>query len=340
VGPKISQPGCTDGGFGYCSYHTDSTYIGGSYGEACSYAAGCRTVWSHRTTHNLCFSQNPNVCSGSSTTQADVYTGMTVGHQDVEGVACPGGTAVAYDGKCPTGAYTDPITAEEAANRRNLMEGQMPSAKPQIDALASALSDMFTRVPVNIEELDGAPQVQDVANVSGPTTNTTKPDGTTVQTATAWDFKPYGLTKGFGYATSGAWDEQKTTTTCAGGGTQCTTETTTTTQDDSPTAEGDDPERDFCKDYPNRAGCLELGDPPADEIPRRNENIAWTPETINLPAGCPAPFTFSVLGQSYQLSYAIVCDWATRIKPFVLALGLMSALMIVVAALGGNRGSA
>ncbi|MDD5215382.1 MAG: virulence factor TspB C-terminal domain-related protein [Methylococcales bacterium] len=48
---------------------------------------------------------------------------------------------------------------------------------------------------------------------------------------------------------------------------------------------------------------------------------------------CPEPETFAVLGSHYEISYQPLCDLAESIRPFVIAMGAFSSLMIVVTAL-------
>jgi len=251
---------------------------------------------------------------------------------------CGGVVTTSFDGRCPTGQYGETITPEEAESKRRLAEdaGKMPRLTEA--QLAQAISEVVQQIPVPIHD-DYRPQVADVPDVAGATTTTTSADGTTKTEAIAWDFEPYGLTKGFGYAASGAWDKETTTTTCPGGGTQCTTETETQSTDGQ--TEGDTAEEsdavDFCKGHPERAGCVELGDMPTDEVPRTSLALAYSAETISLPSGCPPDV---VLPRGQVFSYATACDAATLARPLVIAAAAVTALWICVAAVGGTRGSA
>jgi hypothetical protein len=50
-------------------------------------------------------------------------------------------------------------------------------------------------------------------------------------------------------------------------------------------------------------------------------------------AGCPAPHSFSFMGYSFDLSYQYVCDFASGIRTFVIALGYIFATIIVIRSL-------
>ena len=157
--------------------------------------------------------------------------------------------------------------------------------------------------------------------------------------------------------------EKKDTSTSSGGGKTTTTETTTTNPDDSGAcpagttkvdgkcvktkvttesdadfctknpnaaqckAETDDQE---CKENPNRVGCMDAGDAP-DEGAVQGKQIGVSSLTVvDLPssAGCPSP-TPMPRGLGYY-NWEPMCDFASAMKPIVLAFAWLAAGLIVI----------
>lgn len=84
----------------------------------------------------------------------------------------------------------------------------------------------------------------------------------------------------------------------------------------------------LCDMYPDILACQKMGDVPDDKVPKKTVNVEYSPESVDLPVGCPADLQ---LPHGQVLSYASSCQAATSARPFVIALASLSALLLVVA---------
>lgn len=109
------------------------------------------------------------------------------------------GSAKGPDGKCPTGAYTQPMTAQDAADMRNAA-GNAPDYPTLLREATGAGTVAIPSTQDGTFDGNVVPSV-----IPGPTTQTTE-DGVVTTTATEWDFVPDSM------KTSGSWVEKKTTT--------------------------------------------------------------------------------------------------------------------------------
>ncbi|MBB2487460.1 hypothetical protein H5407_19675 [Mitsuaria sp. WAJ17] len=110
----------------------------------------------------------------------------------------------------------------------------------------------------------------------------------------------------------------------AGTGTSSDTDTSTSDPATKP-----DKERDPCELNPNRLGCAELGQDEAKPVPKASRTVSFAAEFVGLPVGCPADIPGP---RGLMISYAPACDAASQLRPIVVALGAMAALMIVISA--------
>jgi hypothetical protein len=99
--------------------------------------------------------------------------------------------------------------------------------------------------------------------------------------------------------------------------------TVVTTNIPPPVKEAVDP----CETDPARLGCLKLGEPPTDSVPKLTRDLAWSAESVGLPSGCPAPT--AVAGHS--VSWQPICDTATGMRPYILAGAAFTALTLLFA---------
>jgi len=161
------------------------------------------------------------------------------------------------------------------------------------------------------------------ASQSGTPTSSTTTDSTGTKTTTT--------TPTYTYHYDGdtiTYDTSSTVQTCVGSN-SCSTTTTTTPA--SP-VDAQDP-TDPCTKNPNRVGCMSLGDPPNDQVPKAQRTLSYSQESIGLPVGCPADVTVQTSRGPQVFSYAKTCDVAATSKPWVLAAAAFTALLIVLAAL-------
>lgn len=218
---------------------------------------------------------------------------------------CNNGASIGADGKCPTGIYA-PVTATQ-------LQDMIKSAVTQAIAKDHSLSPAADIKETGSMSVTGSPSTQ----TGKPTTKTnTSPTGSTTETTTP--------TYNISYGPTISWTTTNTTITNV---TQGGTTTTTTTTETKPTEEATD---GMCKLYPDSLACQKVGDPPKDEIPKTDRTVSVAQESVSLPEGCPADIP---LPGGKVLSYASACDAAQKIRPVVIAAGVLSALLIAVAAL-------
>jgi hypothetical protein len=234
-----------------------------------------------------------------------------------------GASSPGWDGKCRVGAYTVPMTPEEAADMRS--NNGLPPLTP--DQWEDMMNDVLGREPAN--GFPGGLGVQPdfeqetrnfPPSLTGGTTRTTHPDGSYTDTISGWDLATDAQRK-----RDVRYLPKTTTQNYTADGQPSGAPTTTTTDNGG----ADDP-TDPCTANPERLGCVKLGELPTDEVPKTTRTISYTAEALGLPAGCPNPIP---LAQGHQLSYQATCDAFTTARPVVLVVAAFSAMLIVVFAL-------
>lgn len=220
------------------------------------------------------------------------------------------GTGVSrLDGLCETGIY-------------------YPAAESQV---LSALDRLSQKVDAatSLRALIGAGGYADSSplSITGPssqtgdsrTTNTTGPSGTVSTT----------VTPTYNYIYNGDTITYSTTNNTVTNKTDINGETTTETK-----TETEPPDtKQLCDLFPSALACIKLGEPEESEIPEREEELELSPEDVALPSGCPSDLA---LPGGRVISYASACDAAQKMRPLVIAAGVLSALLIAVAAIRGN----
>lgn len=86
-------------------------------------------------------------------------------------------------------------------------------------------------------------------------------------------------------------------------------------------APGSGSEEHDCSLFPNDESCID------------KKSISTLSPSISSSGSCPAPESFSVLSGNYEFSYEPVCNFLDSIRGLVVAMGALSALLIVVTAL-------
>jgi len=102
-----------------------------------------------------------------------------------------------------------------------------------------------------------------------------------------------------------------------------------------PLCKADDAKK-FCEENPDVLACQTLGGPEGEEEAIGEKEVNLDFAVVDIPGAqggsCPAPVTLSVGGQSISLSWDWLCQWASGIKPAVLAVAWLSAALIVFGA--------
>jgi len=103
--------------------------------------------------------------------------------------------------------------------------------------------------------------------------------------------------------------------------------------EDTPEPQPESPTQ--CDKYPNSLGCAELGTVDDSVIPTESRSIASiAPVTVGGAGSCPEPLTADFMGQTVSFSYDMPCQFATSLKPLILAIAWLSAGLIFI---GGVR---
>ncbi|MDO9114826.1 MAG: virulence factor TspB C-terminal domain-related protein [Polaromonas sp.] len=90
------------------------------------------------------------------------------------------------------------------------------------------------------------------------------------------------------------------------------------------TGKAEPPQDDKCAENSATLGCAEFGEEPETPMPKKTENVTFTPVVFQSNATCPAPLsiagTLPISGSfNYSLSYSGVCDGAGIVRLFLLA---------------------
>ena len=166
----------------------------------------------------------------------------------------------------------------------------------------------------------GTPTVTGPSSIKGPESTTNNPDGSRTVTSTTNNYVTNGNT---------ITNTTNTTTTTTYNNDNSVRNVTTTTT--APTEEAEKTDR--CKEFPERVGCVELGEVPEGKIPKETKNVTFAPESVWGGGSCPSDKTWSsqTLGQSYVLiPWGEVCGWAGAMRAVVLVLAAWAAFWIVM----------
>ncbi|MDD2759936.1 MAG: virulence factor TspB C-terminal domain-related protein [Methylomonas sp.] len=235
-------------------------------------------------------------------------------------------------GMCLGSAFNEPANRQQLEQDINDTFSSDPSkTKPALDALFDS----------NIEP-DGATQaIDDFSPKSIPGQSTTEQrqfnDPTTGNPSTETTTKQQTneITKA-GPDTVNVEVVENITTNITDNVTNTTVTTTTTINEaptESTTPSEPEPTKSECELHPDSIGCSKYGDIPVKEvIPTKNQPIMITPEFS--PVGsCPAPQTIETSRGTFSLSWQPECDFATKIKPLVIAVAwLIAGGMVIVSA--------
>lgn len=230
----------------------------------------------------------------------------------------PAGSPTGPDGKCRSGRYNHiDMTPAQAAQKT--LEGTPSGLGAQIK---QGLQDMWNAAGnPSATGITPSPSAQvkvtpGPSNISGPasqpgqpgTSTTTGPGGTTTTTVTPqynYSYSPTNIT-------------YNTTTTTTINNPDGTTTTTTT----NPPPKGPQDPLDPCTQHPESIGCQTMGELESPDLPDKQIDLALTPDTGwgSSNGVCPPPRILDVSGiQGLSFSWQPMCDFATGIRPVVIA---------------------
>lgn len=104
-----------------------------------------------------------------------------------------------------------------------------------------------------------------------------------------------------------------------------------TATDDATDSEVPD-KQDQCKLYPSSVGCVEFGTDPGGETPKTSVSTSYAAEAIGLPSGCPPPIA---MPGGHFLSYEAACDAGDMLRPVIVGLAAIGAMLMALAAIRG-----
>lgn len=96
---------------------------------------------------------------------------------------------------------------------------------------------------------------------------------------------------------------------------------------DNPPGDPTDKPEDECLLRPNSVGCTDMGEDPGDDVPEKTVTVSYAAEWLGLPAGCPPP----IVVNGTSISYQSACDAMNQIRPFVVALAAVAAMLTALA---------
>ena len=97
-------------------------------------------------------------------------------------------------------------------------------------------------------------------------------------------------------------------------------------------------QKSLCEKHPDIVACAKMDEVDPDTVKDDKKTIEITPKSgwgaEN--SSCPAPKTLVIGGQNVEFSYQLVCDFASGIRPIIIALAWLSAAAMVITAARRN----
>jgi len=208
-----------------------------------------------------------------------------------------------------SGTSSQPATLQELENAI-AAKSSWPTDSKISQAIADAQSVTGDKIQTS------SPTITGPATSPGTTSTVANADGTTTTTTTNYNHTYQG-------------DNISTTSvTVVNNYNPVTNTTTTETKTESPVAKEEQPTD--CDKYPDSAGCADLGTAPtADTLNKTTQAVSVGTVSFASGGSCPAPLTFSVIGQSYGVSYQPLCDQMFILRALFLAMaGVLAAYIL------------
>lgn len=221
---------------------------------------------------------------------------------------------------CPSGWYKTPAGCVSPANLPRIAA----TASQVVDALSKVNPD--PRVWGEVLEKGGEipmpnPVVTGPTQIPGPETVKQNQDGTREVSRTTYNFTTNGnqVTNTSNVTTTNIFNSSNT---------QVSSTTTTTTPSDNSPGGAQEEQEDACTKHPEALGCQKIDfDTPDGEIPKKDKQVTYAPESVLTGGSCPAPRELAY-GRSF--SYAATCDaLTTYVRPMVIAIAGWIAIVII-----------
>lgn len=234
----------------------------------------------------------------------------------------PAGSPLGPDGKCPSGRNNRvPRTPDQLADHVNNYPPELPNADWG-RAVSDAIDLGGQKAPASLTGSGPAQQTGAPVTTSAPTPG----GGTTTTTTTPTTNYTYNNTTNNYPSITYTTTNNYNTNTCTA------TNSCTTSSGSNPGPSSGTPLQDPtdpCVKNPGALQCLKVGEPGTEKPTWEEKTITYTPEAVDLPAQCPAPWTGTFKGQAWVVSFTPACDIAPIIKAALLAcVGLGCMLLL------------
>jgi len=230
---------------------------------------------------------------------------------NIYGTCSNGGWPNTFLSNYPITGVTDTSTpsTEQAFLDAVAAKSGWPSTSNLSKAIAQAAPFADTQVAPDTVTITGP------ATSPGPVKTTVNADGTKAVSTTT-----YGHTYNTNNVTTGA-------TTVTNNYNTSNVITSTSTETATPEAA---PTKSQCETNPSSAGCADLGTAPTpDTMKKTTQAVAVSTVSFSSGGACPSPLTFSVIGQSYGVSYQPLCDQMFILRALFLAMaGVLAAYIL------------
>lgn len=243
----------------------------------------------------------------------------------------------ATTGKCvPSSTISNPTEAQLGTAIQN-------SATPSHDLFVAEMQDILANRGGNIDfGSEVIPKTQPASISASPvttpqetvsTTTSPNPDGSTTTTTKKEQTTATPVPKGSTVGDIGVdWQTSTTSTQTAHNNSTGVDAVTTTTTNDGTSTTKQQSESDLCKLHPEIAACAQLGTNPSDTPPA----VTSQPLNVNLSlpssvaGSCPADYTRTLTGgKVLSWTWQPACDFASGVRPVVLAMAFLAAAYIV-----------
>ncbi|MES1983230.1 MAG: virulence factor TspB C-terminal domain-related protein [Pseudomonadota bacterium] len=257
-----------------------------------------------------------------------------------EPTTCPSGYAMSGNSCTLTNAYQANPNASVDFNRSGETFGQpagAPTKKGGIAPLTTTTSTSNDTIYQSGKDANGNPMAVSLqATAAGTTLNVqtqkTDANGNSYVSNNAYNFDPAGVPLGTTQnATQQTLALDPNTGQLQAAPAPANTASPATSQSPAPAASPTD-----CQLFPDASGCQPLGDIPDNELQQKNIPISITPVSIGGAGVCPQPRIFHAGGHNYTLSYQMICDFASGVRPVILALAWLFAGMTLIGGMRSN----
>lgn len=91
-------------------------------------------------------------------------------------------------------------------------------------------------------------------------------------------------------------------------------------------------QQSLCEKHPDIVACAKMDEVEPEDVNNEDKTLTITPKGGwgNESAACPAPVTKQVAGLSLEMSWQPFCDFASGIRPVVIAMAWLSAALMVL----------